>query len=211
MDMIHIKIWEYIRNHWRGIIAGIFVGFALVAIIFALPLVTVSTETIETEYATEFKQEAYVVNEPHVTEKVNETVRVVANGFYKVIPGGVVIPFYVDEPDAQLVGWFENTIQGSFAVFNVSNHIVWETLSSRGVIDLPLSPGAYKARFQENVMWGEDCYIHLAIKWTEVEQIISYREVIKYRQIPVQVEKYKTTVTEERISVWRYLTGGSKS
>jgi hypothetical protein len=210
MNMLHLKIWEYLKDHWKGVIAGIIIGFALVAIIFALPLITVSTETTETEYATEFKQEAYAVNEPYITEKINERMQVISSGFYKVVPAGVVIPFYIDKPDARLVGWFDNTIQGSFTVFNVSNHIIWETLGSRGVIDLPLSPGSYKAKFQENVMWGEDCYVQLAIKWTEVEQITSYQEVIKYRQVPVQVERYKTTVKEERVSVWRYLTGSSK-
>ena len=206
MNMIHLKIWDFLRDHWKGMVAGVLVGFALVAIVFALPLVTMSTETTDTEYATELRQEAYAVNEPYIIEETNEGMQVIASGFYKVVPNGVVIPFYVDKPNARLVGQFENTIPGSFTVFNVSNHIIWEILnSSRGIIDLPLPQGPYQAKFQENVMWGEDCYIHLAIKWTEVNQVTKYQEVIRYRQVPVQVERYKTTVKEEKISIWGYL------
>ncbi len=206
MNMIHLKIREYLTDNWRGIVVGVFIGFALVAIIFALPLVTISTETTDTEYATELRQEAYAVNEPYITEETNEGTQIIASGFYKVVPNGVVIPFYVDKPNTRLVGQFENTIPGSFTVFNTNNHIIWEVLnSSRGAIDLPLPQGAYQARFQENVMWGEDCYIHLAVKWTEVNQVTKYQEVVRYRQVPVQVEKYKTTVKEEKISIWGYL------
>lgn len=207
MNNIHLNIREYLEGHWKCLVAGVAGTFAVVAIIFALPLVTVSTEATETEYTTEFRQETYAVNEPYVTREVSERSRVIASGFYTVVPSGVWIPFYVDKPDARLIGQFENTIAGSFIVFSDASHIVWEMRGSRGMIDLPLPSGLYQARFREDVMWGEDCYIHLALKWTEVEQVTRYRPVINYRQVPVQVEKYRTTVKEERISVWKYLFG----
>lgn len=196
---------DYLKDHWKMLVVGIFIGFALIAIIFALPLVTITSSTTETEYVTEVRQESYVVNEPYVTTEMVEKARVVASGFYKVLPGGVVVPFIVDKPGSILVGQFDNTIPGSFNVLTDNNRIIWEMLGSRGTINLSLPPGEYQARFRENIMWGEDCFIYLAIKWTNTEQITRYQQVTKYREVPIKVEKQKTTVKAERVSVWKYL------
>jgi hypothetical protein len=193
------------ENKWQPFVAGIIVGFILVAIIFALPLKTNSTETKETYYATEIKQEPYTVSEPYTTSKVYEQTKVFADGFYKVVPSGIVVPFYIDKPDARLTGKFENPIPGSFLVITAPNRIIWETFGSQGNIDLPLLPGQYRARFQENIMWGEDCYIYLAMKWTETQEVTEYREITKYREVPVQVEKQKTTLKQDRISIWKQI------
>lgn len=193
------------ENNWQIFVAGIIAGFILVAIIFALPLKTISTEITETYYATEIKQEPYTVSEPYSTSEVYEQTKVFADGFYKVVPSGIVVPFYVDKPNARLIGKFENSIPGSFLIITVPNRIIWETFGNRGNIDLPLLPGQYRARFQENIMWGEDCYIYLATKWTEPQEATEYREITKYREVPVQAEKQRTTIKQDRISIWKQI------
>ncbi|MBL7061893.1 MAG: hypothetical protein ISS54_04070 [Dehalococcoidia bacterium] len=200
-----MKFLEDKSDKWKLFVGGIIAAFVLIAIVFALPLKVISTETIETYYVTEMKQEAYSVSEPYVTEEVHEKTEVFADGFYKVIPSGIIIPFNIDKPDAQLVGKFENPIPGSFAIITSANRILWETLGSRSDIDLPLSQGKYLARFRENVMWGEDCYIYLAMKWTEVQEVTKYKEITKYREVPVQVEKQRTIVKQDRISIWKQI------
>ena len=186
-----MKFREDKSDNWQPFVGGIITAFALIAIVFALPLKVISTETIETYYVTEMKQEAYSISEPYVTEEILEKTEVFADGFYKVIPSGIIISFNIDRPDAQLVGKFENPIPGSFAIITSANRILWETLGSQSAIDLPLSQGQYLARFRENVMWGEDCYIYLAMKWTEVQEVTKYKEITKYREVPVQIEKQK--------------------
>jgi hypothetical protein len=205
MNMTLFKIWEYLKDHWKCIVTGILAGLVVVAIVFALPLVTISTETTETDYTTEFRQEAYAVNEPYIAREVTGKMEVIASGLYKVVPSGVVIPFYVEKPDTWLVGNFQNTIPGSFTIFSDTNRVIWETFGSVSVINLPLPTGSYQARFRENIMWAEDCYIHLAKKWTEVEQVTKYQEVIRYRQVPVKVERQKTFIKQEKISIWKHL------
>jgi hypothetical protein len=116
-----------------------------------------------------------------------------------------MIPFYVENPDTRLVGYFLNTIPGSFTILSDINRVVWETFGSTSVINVPLPPGSYQAKFHEDIMWSEDCYIHLAKKWTAVEQVTKYQEVIKYRQVPVKVEKQKTVIKQEKISIWKHL------
>jgi hypothetical protein len=198
-----VKFWEDASDKWKPFVAGIITAFVLIAILFSLPLKVIFTETTETYYVTEMKQEAYTVSEPYVTEEAYEKNKVFADGFYKVIPSGIIIPFNIDKPNAQLVGKFENTIPGSFVIITTPNRILWETSGSRGNIDLLISPGEYLARFQENIMWGEDCYIYLAVKWTETQQVTKYNEIAKYREVPVQVEKQRTIVKKDRISIWK--------
>jgi hypothetical protein len=199
------SFWDYKENNWQPFVAGIIAGFILVAIIFALPLKTISTETTETYYTTEIKQEPYMVIEPYVTREVYEQTKVFADGYYKVVPSGIIIPVYIDRPDAQLIGKFENPIPGSFVILTTPNRIIWETFGSRGNIDMPIAPGQYRARFQENIMWGEDCYIYLAMKWTEVQEVTKYKEITKYREVPVQIEKQRTIVKQDRISIWKQI------
>jgi hypothetical protein len=207
MNTLKLTIWEYLKPHWKGVTIGVCTALALVAIVFFLPLVPVAIENMHTEYATEIKQEPYTVTEPYVTSEIWEKSRVIASGFYKVIPSGIEIPFYVDKADSRLVAQFDNTVPGSFNVFDAASHIIYETLGSRGAIDLPLQPGKYRARFRENLLWGEDCYLSLEIKWIEVERVTRDREATGYRWITVQVPRYTTIITEERISVWKHLFG----
>jgi hypothetical protein len=196
---------KFLEDKRKLCVGSIIATIVLIAIVFALPLKVISTETIETYYATEMKQEAYSVSEPYIAEEIQEKTEVFADGFYKVVPSGVIIPLNIDKPDAQLVGQFENPIPGSFAIITSANRILWETLGSRGDINLPLSQGKYLARFRENVMWGEDCYIYLEMKWTEVQEVTKYKEITKYREVPVQVEKQRTVVKQERISIWEQI------
>ncbi len=200
-----MKFWEDALGKWKPFVAGIITAFVLLIIVFTLPLKVISTETTETYYITEMKQEAYTVSEPYVTEEAYEKNKVFADGFYKVIPSGIIIPFNIDKPNAQLVGKFENPIPGSFLIITIPNRILWETFGSRGNIDLLISPGEYLARFQENIMWGEDCYIYLAVKWTETQQVTKYNEITKYREVPVQVEKQRTIVKKDGISIWKQI------
>ena len=197
-----MRLWKDKPFDWKSFVAGVIAALALTAIVFALPLKVISTETTETYHVTEMQQEAYSVSEPYVTEETQEKTEVFADGFYTVVPGGIIIPFSIDKPEARLVGRFENPIPGSFAIITVTNRILWEKLGSRSDIDLSLPPGQYRARFQENVMWGEDCYVYLTMKWTETQQVTKYKEITEYREVPVQVEKQRTIIQQHRISIW---------
>jgi hypothetical protein len=192
-------------GRWVQFVAGIVGGLVLVAIIFALPIKHIKTESVETYYVTEVRQEAYTETVPYTAEEVREYTRVIADGFYISVPQGITFPFTVDEPGARLVGSYDNPFTGTFKVTAFPNRIVWEKLGSRGVIDVMLEPGDYQAKFQENVMWGQDCRIYLALQWNEVQQVTHYRDVTMYRDVPVQVEKQRTITAQEKISLWKYL------
>jgi hypothetical protein len=204
-ERMKVKSWREYRGYWKPFVAGVIAGLVLVAVIFALPVKTITTETVESYYVTELRRELYTETEPYITEEMQEKTRVIADGFYTSVPLGITIPFTVDEPGARLVGSFDNPFTGSFVITALPSHIVWEKLGSRGDIDVPLEQGDYRAKFQENIMWGQDCRIYLAMQWLETREVTQYREVTNYRDVPVQVEKQRTVTGQEKISIWKHL------
>ena len=193
-------------NAWK-VAAICLASIIVVSVIFAIPLKTVPYQTTETYYDTEMKRESFVVDEPHVTEELHEKSETICDGFCTVVPGGVDIHFYVDKPDVRLAAKFECPIPGGFYIYSSSGRIIYEELGAQGAFEIPLPEGRYKARFRESVMWGEQVYIRLVIKWTETEEVTVYKEVTKYREVPVQVEKQRTVTRHEKVSMWEWLCG----
>jgi hypothetical protein len=197
--------WRDYTGNWKPFVAGIVSVLVLIAVIFALPVKTITTNTVENYYVTETSLEPYMVVEPFIAEEVQEQTRVIADGYYTSVPLGISFPFTVQESNAHLVGSYNNPFTGTFKVIALPNKIVWEHLGSRGDIDVMLPEGEYKGVFQENIMWGQDCSIYLAIQWLETVEVTRYREVTKYRDVPVQVEKQRTITTQAKVSLWKYI------
>lgn len=198
------KINLFLRSHWKPLSIGFAICLVVVVIIFSLPLKTVTVETTRNYYETEVRQEPYTEQEAYLDYGTNNN-KILVNGFYQVVPNGVIIPFTIDKPNARIMGQYDNSIPGRFAVLGIGDRIVWETMGSRNMIDLLLPQGEYKALFKEDVMWGEDCYIFLIMQWGDSEPTIKYKEVTKYRQVPVQVEKQETVKELKRITLWQYI------
>jgi len=177
------------------------------AIIFTFPVKAVTVETTEPYYVTEISHEPYSTTEYYPSEQSIQKDRIIVDGYYTVVPFGITIPFQVDRPDALLMGTFENTIPGSFVIYNSANRIIWEKLGSRGTINLVLPPGEYRAKFQENVMWGEDIYIFLSIRWNEMQGLTAGKEIIQYREVVRVVEKERKVLKEDKLSIWRLIFG----
>ena len=193
-------------NVWK-VAAICLASIIVVSAIFAIPLKTVPYQTTETYYDTEMKRESYVVDEPYVTEELREKSETIFDGIRIVVPGGVDIYFYVDKPDVRLAARFECPIPGGFYVYSSSGRIIYEELGAQGAFEIPLPEGKYKARFRESAMWGEQVYIRLAIKWTEIEEVTVHKEVTEYREVPMQVEKQRTVTRYEKVSIWEWLRG----
>jgi hypothetical protein len=198
---------ELIKSSWIKFIAGSLASLVVMAIIFTFPVKAVTVETTEPYYVTEISQEPYSTIEYYPSEQSIQKDRVIADGYYTVVPFGIIVPFQIDRPDARLMGSFENTIPGSFVIYNSANRIIWEKLGSRGVIDLALPPGEYRAKFQENIMWGEDLYIFLSIRWNEVQGLTTGKEITQYREVVRVVEKERKVLKEDRLSIWRLIFG----
>lgn len=191
-----------------GLIAmGVVAGLAIHITLLNLPVVTLSVERQEPYYVTETSYQPVTLYEDYSTEKLIPKQAIIAEGRYKVVPSGVIIPFRIDRPDSRLTGIFENSIPGSFLIYNAANSIIYEKLGSGGNIDLTLQPGNYKAKFQENLMWGEDVYIYLAVDWSEIETGAATQETSILREINTVVSKERTVLEETKYSIWDIISG----
>jgi hypothetical protein len=198
-----------VRQYWTVSLVGVCAGVVLLSIILALPVKTIHSETIETYYTTESIQEPYTVNEPYMAEEEHTIITIIVDSMFKVIPEGITVPFTIDRSDVQVFGRFENPIPGTFQIRGMGNRIVWSTFGTQGSVDMHLPPGEYRLMFRENLMWGEDCYMYFELRWTEVESTIKHREIVKYREVPVQVENQRVMIVQKRISPWHYLCRNS--
>ena len=191
---------------WK--LAAMALGSAIVftCVIFAIPLKTVPHQTTKTCYETKMETESYVVKEPHVTQEMLEKSEILFDGFGTVVPEGFDIPFFIDKSNARLAVTFQNPFPGGLYIYS-AGRIVYEKLGNQGTFEIPLPEGNYKAKFRENLMWGEQVYVRLAMKWTELEEVTRYKEVIEYREVPVEVEKQKTTTEYEKVSIWELIFG----
>ena len=193
---------------WKSIKFDVALAIVLLSVVFAIPFKTVSYEEIETYWDTEMKQEFYVVNEPYVMQELREKSEVIFDGFQLTVPLGIEILFYVNKPDTRIVCSFENPTSGGVYIFSASSgHIIYEKLGRQGIFEITLPEGDYKARFTENVEWGERAYIRLVKEWTESEDVTMYREVTKYRDVPVKVEKQRAVTKYRKTSIWGVVFG----
>ena len=192
-------------NLLKPFAAGFVLAVIIIAVIFALPLKTIRVESTESYFVTELKQEPYTVSEPYTAEEVEEHSEVLVDGYYISSPAGITVPFQIDRADTLLAVSFDNSFVGTFAIVEQPNRVVWQTRSSGAETELELEPGDYLARFRESMMWGQDCYIYVAVQWNETKQVTLHRDVTEYRDIQTQVEKERTVVHEEKISIWKHI------
>jgi hypothetical protein len=206
---ITINYLSKIKNNWNVYLAGVLTPLVIIVILFAIPMKTVTVENTVTYHDIETINEPYTELEPYVSYTDSSNTRVLINGFFKVVPNGVSVPFTIDKLNSRIIGHFENTIPGRFAILGIGDRVVWETTGSRDIVDLKLEPGNYKALFKEDVIWGEDCYIFLTAQWGESKSVVEYREVTKYHKVPVEVDKQQTSEKQITIPLWNYIFGKS--
>jgi hypothetical protein len=188
------------------LVATILIFFLIVTcIIFSIPLKETTVQEVETFFETEMSKETYVVKEPYIEKELRTKSVVFFDGYATVVPNGVDVPFGIDKPNALLVGEFNCSIPGGFYVYTSTNRIVYEMLGSQGSFRISLLPGNYKARFRENVVWGEQVYMRVAMEWTEIEEITKYKETTQQREVPVQKEKQRIITTTEKKSIWQLI------
>ena len=188
------------------LVATILVFLVVVTcIVFSIPLKEVSKQAVETYMETEIRKETYVAKEPYVEKEPQQGSVVFFDGYLTIVPRGVDVPFVIDKPNALFVGEFNCPFPGGFYVLGIAGRVIYEQLGSRGTFQVQLPPGSYKARFRENVVWGEDVYLRLAMEWTEVEEITKFKETVSYREVPVQTEKQRIVTTTEKKSIWQLI------
>jgi len=194
-----------LKRHESWIIVVSFVlGLVFQFLLLNLPIITITTQTSEPYYVTEVSYQP--VNGDGGSGQTETPADVVADGYFTVVPAGVILPFRVDSDGAHLAGTFENTIPGSFVIYNSANRIVWEKLGNRGTIDIDLPSGSYRAKFQESTMWGEDVYIYLALTQPASTASTTPQETARYQAVSTLVRKENVVSRQEKVSLWQLIT-----
>jgi len=230
-DIVYKKEPKARGNSWKPIAIGLGSAIVIICIAFAIPFIKVPVEVVATYTETEYKQEAYTEREPYkvtggVTERKSET-------FYdgtlvelgrRVMPDrwGTEVYFTID-----LKGKSNPVASGSWEVEDFSNafyvtatdpnfNIVYKYKGSEVATQsddfqfVPNYSGMYAMRFSTDyIRTGKYARLTLVLKWDETvartTERTEYREVTKYRQVPVEVEKQKTVTKYEKVSIWGLL------
>jgi hypothetical protein len=233
--MMFEEISEKIRdNIWRFVVIVLGSAIIIICIIFAIPLKKVPVGVTETYTETEYNEEAYTESEPYTVQVVTGEVKesksetlydsaMVELG-QRIIPDrwGTEIYFEIDLKDKM-----DPLVSGSWAVEDFPNafyvtvtdpglNLVYKYMGAEAAAQsdsfdfVPKYSGRYLFRFSTNsVRITKYARLTLVFKWDEMvpqtAERTEYKDVTKYRQVPVEVTKQKTVTKYENISIWEWL------
>ena len=194
------KIKPFILKH-RRIILSIFIPLAVIAIIFAIPFLTVAVPVTEPYWETVMKTEPYSATETYTdmeayvtTETRTDTVVNQQVGY-----GGWTQSFKVAKADSTVTIEVNNYGGG---YYQPRYFIMGDNYSPYS----PWSPGNPWYGGWDNWGGGQSwatVRINYPEEVTKYRPVIKTREVNKYREVPTQVLKERTVIQNVKMSVWQ--------
>jgi hypothetical protein len=189
-----------IKGHWKPIVWGL-IPVILVVIIFSLPLKTVPVEVIEKYTATEMKQEPYTAQETY-TDVENYTTQeihtdTVYDSWTNTSPWNY--SFQVNKSGATVTVATYGTASYSYTqpfIFYSGNGTYPYYYPDYGRW-WPWEYGSGSARIVIKVSYPEDVIRQRTVTKT--------RDITKYREVPVQVQKERKVIQYQNVSIWSYL------
>lgn len=220
----------------RRLVYIIIILFVLaLVLIFSLPIIQIPVQVTETYFETEYKEEPYTETETYTVKTTagsnggnSQTLfdDALINLGASVMPDrwGTEVPFELD-----VEGKSNVSVSGNWEVENFS-HAIYATITDpmynivyrhRGVeasnqadsfYFAPKIAGTYTFRLSTTyVRLAKYGRLTLVMEWrgasTQTTDQVKTREVTKYRQVPVQVEKQRTVNQHRKGSVWEALFG----
>jgi len=220
-------------NVWKAIAIGLVSIIVVICIVFTIPFVKKPVQVVETYTETEYKEESYTESEPYTTQVTAQITESKTQTLYdgtlvelwrRVMPDRWGTEAYFD---IDIMGKSNPVVSGSWEVTDVSNTF-YVTITDPGFTQvykywgvqgaaqsgdfefIPKLSGTYVMRFSTDyirlVKYGR---LTMVLKWdemtTKTTERTEYKEVTKYRQVPVEVAKQRTVTKYERISVWKVL------
>ena len=230
-DVVYKKEPTGKGNGWKSIAIGIGAAIVIICSIFAIPFMKVPVDVVETYTETEYKQEAYTEREPYkvtgeVTEKSSETLfdGTLVELWRRIMPDrwGTEVYFTIDlqgKPNLVVSGsWEIEDFPNAFYVVitDPGFHQVYTYKGSEVAPQsddfqfVPKYSGMYLMRFStEYKRVIKYARLTLVLSWDEAATTTTerteYREVTKYHQVPVQVQKQRTVTEYKRVSFWGFL------
>ncbi len=188
----------------------------ILAVVFSLPLWKVPVEINETYTETEYKEEPY---KEVVTFKISPKKQMILNNNYHML---TIVPVTVNTK-GYLTGEFSTGIMAMLIDQDTSNMDV-DQLFIKGKLTVSNSRGLVLYSSAEYTQLGQfkfpvmpDTYYFrvkgsLSAKYEDRFNLVVYKEwdtetkeVTRYRQVPIQVEKQRTVTKYEKASLWKLI------
>lgn len=195
-----------VKNNWKAIVWGL-VPIVILVIVFALPLKVVPIQVTETYTDTEMQSQPYTTQETYQEQEpytVSETKTDTVYDTY-VNSGTWSYSFAVDKPGSTV----SISTQGSPSVTYYQPYYFVGPDDTDGPSMYPYYP----------YFWWYDSYggrNRVVIKVSYPSDVTKYRtvtktrDVVKYHDVSVQVQKERTVTKYVRMSIWQYLFSGQQ-
>jgi hypothetical protein len=187
---------QYLSNNWKPILWGL-LPLVILAIVFALPIKVVPVAVTERYMDTEIQEQPYTVQEIYeeeeaytdmemLTETVYDSYTYTYNWSYSFEP----------KPNAEI------TLSISGYPYYYQTPFIYWTDNVSG----PVWPGSIFSYWD-----GWNSTSRVAITQTYPSPVTKYRvvtktrDVLKYREVEVEVEKERTVTRYYRMSIWSYI------
>ena len=220
---------------WKLAVIGLAVTVVVICIIFAIPFNKVTREVVESYTETEYKKEAYTELESYTVEVPEDPSERKSQTLFdaalielgqRIMPDrwGTEVGFVID-----IQNKLNPVVLGSWEIEDFTNAVyvtitdpdlslVYTYLGSEGTIQsddlkfVPKRSGNYLLRFSSDyVRIGKYARVTAVLEWDEAvagtTTRTETREVTKYREVPVEVEKQKTVTKYYRVSAWELIFG----
>lgn len=190
-----------IKNNWKAIVLGL-IPVVILVIIFALPLKIVPVQVTETYTETEMQSQPYTIQETYEEQEPYTTTETKTDTVYdtSVNSSSWSYSFTVNNPGTTV----SINTTGSPSVTYYQPYYFIGPDDSDGPSMYPYYP----------YFWWYDSYggrSHVTIKVSYPADVTKYRtvtktrDVVKYHDVPVQVQKERTVTKFVRVSIWQYL------
>lgn len=185
------KIKSFVLKHYRMLLT-VFIPVAVVAVIFAIPFLTVAMPVTESYWDTVMKTEPYTDNETYTDSEAYVTTETRTDTVVNQVVGygGWTQSFKVAKADSTVTIEVNNYGGGGYYV-PFSPVSPWSSWYGDGWNNF----GGGQSWATVRVSYPEDV--------TKYRPVTKTREVTKYRDVPTQVLKDRTTIQNVKMSIWQ--------
>jgi hypothetical protein len=196
------------KNNWKAILWGL-IPIVIIVIIFALPLKIVPVQTTEKYMDTEMQQQPYTEQETYQDTEPYQTTETQTRTIYNsYVNSGWSYSFNVADPNTTV----------NISLSGGTNYRPYYYQSYQPYYFNPsdnMTPYHNYPYYQYGYNWWGNSYypsqdkVTIQISYpqevTKYRTVTKTRDVVKYREVPVQVEKERTATKYVQMSIWQYL------
>jgi hypothetical protein len=222
-------------NRSRLIIILVVVAVLAIVVVFSLPIIQVPVEVTETYYDTEYQQEPYTTTETYTVQTPGGSSgggsqTLYYNYLIDLVPSVIFDRWATDVKfKVDLAGKPNPVVRGEWEIADYTHSAYVTVVDPRFIMVyqyrgaeaspqqdsfsfVPEASGTYVMRFATtSKRLAKYARLTLTFEWgggaAQTTEQVKTREVTKYREVPVEVAKTRTSTSYKKGSVWQALFG----